>query len=391
MGDEIVEVTERGYFSRIIESIKGVLVGLVLFLASFVLLFWNEGRAVQTAKSLDEGSASVVSVPAETVTAANEGKLVHLSGNVTTTESLIDDDFGISVQALRLTRAVEMYQWEQKKEEETRKKLGGGEEKVTKFTYTKVWARRALKSSEFKEPAGHSNPSELPYKAVDRVAQGATTGAFRVPPTVLEKLSKFEALPATEGQLVKLTGSVRARAKVRDSMLYVANDPSVPEVGDFRVSFQIVKPLMVSLVAKQVGNSFASYQAKAGDEILLVEPGAVASATMFKSAQDANASLTWILRLVGWLVMSIGLTMMLKPIAVVADFIPAVGSFVGFGAFLFSIVLASALSLMTIAVAWIAVRPVLGIGILLAAVGAVAATVFIGVKAKNARKPALLR
>jgi hypothetical protein len=391
MGDEIVEVTERGYFSRIIESIKGVLFGLVLFLGSFALLFWNEGRAVQTAKSLDEGSASVVSVPAETVAAANEGKLVHLSGNVTTTESLIDDDFGVQVHALRLTRTVEMYQWEQKKEEETRKKLGGGEEKVTKFIYTKVWARRALKSSEFKEPSGHTNPSDMPYAAVDRVAQGATMGAFRVPPTVLEKLSKFEALAATEGQLAKLTGSVRARAKVRDSMLYVASDPSAPEVGDFRVSFQVVKPLMVSLVAKQVGNAFASYQAKAGDEILLVEPGAVAAATMFKSAEEANASLTWILRLVGWLLMSIGLTMMLKPIAVVADFIPAIGSFVGFGAFLFSIVLSSALSLMTIAIAWIAVRPLLGVGVLLAAAFALAATVFIGVKAKNARKPALLR
>ncbi len=391
MVDQIVEVTERGYFSRIIESIKGVLVGLVLFIGSFVLLFWNEGRSVQTAKTLDEGASIVKSVPAHQIDPSNEGKLVHLSGNASTTESLVDEDFGLSVNALRLTRSVEMYQWEQKKEEETRKKLGGGEEKVTKFTYTKVWARRAIDSSDFKEPAGHTNPADMPHKAADRVAQGATMDAFRVPRAVIEKLAKFEALPATEAQLAKLTGSVRSRAKVRDSMLYVATDPVTPEVGDFRVSFQLVKPQAISVIAKQVGNSLAPYQAQAGEEILLVEHGAVDAAVMFKSAKDANATLTWVLRLVGWLAMSMGLTLMLKPIAVVADFIPMVGSFVGFGAFLFSVVLASALSLVTIAVAWIAVRPLLGIAVLVCAAGALAATIAVGVRARRARKPALLR
>ncbi len=391
MADQIIEVTERGYFGRIIESIKGVVFGLVLFLCSFVLLFWNEGRSVQTAKTLDEGAAIVKSVPVQAVDATNEGKLVHVSGNATTTESLIDEDFGLEVQALRLTRSVEMYQWVQKEESETRKKVGGSEEKVTKFTYTKAWVGSLNDSSKFKEQAGHKNPANMPYKALDRVAQGATMSAFRVPPVVLEKVAKFDALPATEAQLTKLTGDVRARAKVRDSVLYVASEPASPEVGDYRVSFQVVKPQVVSLIARQVGNSFDAYRAQAGDEIMLVEQGTVEAAVMFRAAKDANASLTWILRLVGWLAMAIGLTLMLKPIAVVADFIPMIGSFVGFGAFLFSIVLASALSLVTIAIAWIAVRPILGVAILVGAAGALAATVAVAVKARQARKPALLR
>jgi len=51
--DQVTEVTREGWFSRIVGSLKSVLVGLVLFLASFPLLWWNEGRAVQTARSLD--------------------------------------------------------------------------------------------------------------------------------------------------------------------------------------------------------------------------------------------------------------------------------------------------------------------------------------------------
>ena len=55
MVDEFTEVTTKGWLERIGESIKGVVAGLVLFLGAFPLLWWNEGRSVQTYKSLQEG------------------------------------------------------------------------------------------------------------------------------------------------------------------------------------------------------------------------------------------------------------------------------------------------------------------------------------------------
>jgi len=47
------------WFSRIGESIKGLLFGGVLFLGSFPLIWWNEGRAVQTYESLQEGRGAL--------------------------------------------------------------------------------------------------------------------------------------------------------------------------------------------------------------------------------------------------------------------------------------------------------------------------------------------
>jgi len=58
MSDSYTETTQKSWASRIGESIKGVLIGLVLIVGSVIGLFWNEGRAVQTAKSLAEGLAS---------------------------------------------------------------------------------------------------------------------------------------------------------------------------------------------------------------------------------------------------------------------------------------------------------------------------------------------
>src|SRR5947209_9808464 len=109
MSDKYVETTTRGFGGRIFDSIKGVVAGVVLFLLSFPLLWWNEGRAVQTADSLSEGESNVVSVSADRVDPANESRLVHVSGTATTTESLSDPVFAVSLPALRLVRDVEMY------------------------------------------------------------------------------------------------------------------------------------------------------------------------------------------------------------------------------------------------------------------------------------------
>src|SRR3990172_9066084 len=107
------EISRKSWGSRLQESIKSVLFGIVLFVAAFPVLFWNEGRAVRRAKSLEEGASVVITVPADSVDTANERKLVHMTGETTTTETLSDPDFGISASVIKLERRVQMYQWEE--------------------------------------------------------------------------------------------------------------------------------------------------------------------------------------------------------------------------------------------------------------------------------------
>ena len=45
--DTFNEITSESWLSRIGGAIKGVVIGLVLFIAAFPFLFWNEGRAVK--------------------------------------------------------------------------------------------------------------------------------------------------------------------------------------------------------------------------------------------------------------------------------------------------------------------------------------------------------
>jgi len=103
---------------------------------------------------------------------------------------------------------------------------------------------------------------------------------------------------------------------------------------------------------------------------------------MFKSEEVKNSHLTWILRGVGFVVMWIGLGMLLSPFKVLSDVVGIVGDIVGAGIALITGVIAVALSSGTIAIAWIAYRPIVGIGML--AVTAAAIVLFFVLRSRGA-------
>jgi hypothetical protein len=138
------------------------------------------------------------------------------------------------------------------------------------------------------------------------------------------------------------------------------------------VRFEVTLPQTVTVVAAQRGTSFATYQAKAGSGILLLQEGPVSAAGMFEAAQTANTIKTWLLRGAGFLLMFFGLLLVVRPISVAGSVVPLLGSVLGAGTGLLSFLAAMALSLTTIGIAWIAYRPLLAVGLLVAATAAVA-------------------
>ena len=334
MPDDFTEITSQSWFGRIGISIVGILVGIVLLPVSVFLLFWNEGRAVTTAKSLKEGAASVVSVQAGSLLTANERKLVHLSGEVLAGEKVRDPIFGLSAEALRLARIVEMYQWKEKKSSETRKKFGGGEETVTRYSYEKTWADKPIDSSAFKQhdvEVEHVNPAAMPLPAAVEVCRKATLGAFSIPAQIIAKMSGGEPLMPAAENLANLPPALKSMAKLGGGGFYLGNDPAAPRIGDARVTFKVLKPATFSILAQQTADTLAPFPTKAGREIERVESGAMSADLMFQHAESENRFLTWILRGVGFFLMFLGGSMLLKPLSVVADFIPFLGNIVGVG------------------------------------------------------------
>ncbi|MBV9239088.1 MAG: TMEM43 family protein [Xanthobacteraceae bacterium] len=362
-GDTFSQVTSTSWIARLGRSILGVLIGIVLIIGAIVLLFWDEGRAVTTARSLAEGNHAVVEAGSASIDPSNDGKLVYVSGELDARAPLTDQEFGVPANALRLLRKVEMYEWKEESKTETRNKLGGGEEEVKTYTYHRVWSDRYEDSNRFKQPDGHQNPP-MRYHGHVVVAHDASLGAFHPGEQVLRLLPADERFPLAPGLTARLSARVGSPVTVVDGDIYFAADPGNPSVGDLRVSYSIAPNGPASLIGRQTGSDLTAYQTKAGDQLLMAVAGVKSAAEMFKAAEDENRVLTWVLRLVGAAVMFFGFVLILSPLVVVADVVPFVGSILEAGAALVALVLTIALGSAIIALAWLWYRPLLAIGAL---------------------------
>lgn len=383
--DSFQEVSYNSWFSRLGSSIGGVIGGLLLFVVSFPMLFLNEGCAVRTAQSLAEGEKAVVSVPADRVDPANEGKLVHVSGETVPQKEISDTQFGVAVNGISLQRYVEIYQWKEEKQEKREKQVGGGEKVITTYSYKEDWVRDPIDSSKFKDQTGHRNQGTLPVQSQTWNAE-VKLGAFELTPKQVNSIGGAQSLPVTSEMQSKLSDDLRNQWQVQDSKFYKSYDPGSgggPRIGDVRVSYKWVRPGPVSVVARQFKNTFEPYHAKAGDAVDLLQIGSVSAEQMFAAAQSANTTRTWIIRLVGFVMMGIGICMVFQPIVVFADFLPFLGNLVGLGVGVFAFGTAFVLSLITIALGWIVYRPLLGASLLVLAIGSLVGLIYLGRKKKQ--------
>ncbi len=429
--------TTQSWGSRVGDSFKGILVGLALIVVSIGALFWNEGRTIKRTKALAEGAKNVVEANIDSVDPTLEGKLVHLSGEASTDEILIDPYFNVSLNAIKLARKVEIYQWEENEQTHTERGSGGQEITTTTYTYQKIWSENLIDSSSFKE-SGHQNPTDVPVKSDSFVAKNVAFGAYNLSETLIEmtgpdqglSLSSMEspekqAVEATTTPELEVKSSVGAdSADANDDdqapgeldylnattnegyeQQFESNSPlkneynlngfllrgdgfykgtpDAPQIGDMRVSYAYVpSPTTISVISQQNGNSFVPYQAKTGS-VELLDFGTVSAEKMFEKAQKANMLIAWLIRLGGFALMYIGFGAVFKPLSVLADIIPFAGKIVGFGAGVVAFCFALCISLLTIAVGWLSYRPLIAIPLIILAIGAVAYPFIKGAK-KNA-------
>jgi len=364
------ETVSTSWFSRLGNSFKNILIGLVLVIGMAILLFWNEGRAVKTEQGLKEGLAVVVSVTPDKKNPMNEGKLIHFSGMTNAPGTLIDEEFGLSKKALKMKRIVEVYQWAEETKSKTIDKLGGGTETTTTYSYVKKWSNAIIDSTRFKEADLHQNPSSKLLADKEWFAQDVTVGAYPISEELLSSLSGYQPLSLSQEVLNTQETSMSAELQiVGDIIYYKTKDTSVPEIGNTRISYEAITPQEISVVYKQEGKSLVPYQTKNGSMIGMIQLGTSSAEQMFKNAQESNKVMTWIIRVVGILLMFVGFQLLLGVLPVIGSVIPFVGKIVGAGVGVVSFLLTIILASIVIAVAWIFYRPIIGIMLLLIAGG----------------------
>eukprot|EP00760_Papus_ankaliazontas_P038375 PhM_4_TR9105/c0_g1_i1/m.88344 len=164
--NNIVEVRHRNVVQRFCGSTCTAVLGAIVFLLSFPVLFTNESWAVTAAKELSFISEHTHSLVPHSVDSSSNliGKIVYLNCDAIPTESALRDAPHPKLHmrvpnALKLHRHVEMYQWVEHRHSRSKKDVvGGGETTVTEYTYSQEWRSRHENSDHFKDSRYRRNP-----------------------------------------------------------------------------------------------------------------------------------------------------------------------------------------------------------------------------------------
>jgi len=375
LNNSITETTTTGWLSRIGSSLVGVLIGMILLPCAIFLLSWNEGRAVTAATGLKRGLSSIVEVSADTVNPQNNSKLVYLNGTVSGATPAADPWNKLSATGLvRLQRKVEMYQWLEKETETKTNNVGGSQTTQKTYTYSLDWAETPTNSAQFKVPAGHQNPA-MPLKSQTFDANPVKIGAFTLEKSLVQDLTNFEA--------VETLTQAPAGYRVQGNMLYKGANPDQPALGDVRVTYRAIAAQTYSIAAQQNNSTLTTYHDTKNDyKIALIEPSVVTAQKLFADQASTEKMITWACRIGGFLLLLLGFVLIMGPLTMLVAFLPFLESLVGVGTFLVALGLAIPITLVTITVAWLASRPLIGGGLLIAAAAAVWAIRNVAVKKK---------
>jgi hypothetical protein len=405
MSDQIEQVSEQGFGSNIMESIKGVAVGALLFFASFWVLWMNEGRV-----DLSEVAKKSVAVKADSVDKGADGKFVSVTGDLKVDGKIEDPELLQPGEYVSLDRQVEMWAWTEKKSRDEKKKVGGSKEVKTTYTYEKEWTDKPWPPSKFEYAKGHENPS-LPIQGQTFSAKKAMIGAYSFNPGEAS-LPSGEQLKLTDDMLKggkdeaaadkpagdkadgekadadkgdgdkakdagdkkdddsgdDSKGKKKKKGKKRSGRKVARNKPTAgekqatsdvaekkaatiasrkpstyarsgetylfrgtgtldsPEIGDVRIGFKALKPgVQVTLFGTAKDGEVQTY-ASAKDDVKLFRVLKGSREEAIQTLATEHKTTTWILRIIGFLMMWFGLMMFFGPINAVLDVIPFLGS-----------------------------------------------------------------
>ncbi|XP_010879266.2 transmembrane protein 43 [Esox lucius] len=369
--DQHTRTTSRskpGFLDRLSETAGGTVVGVVLFVLSFYVLFTNEGRALRTASSLEEGLSQVVSLhPHSRPQENNNNRLVHLTAPLRTLQPLHDPNYRVAVQAVKLKRQVEMYQWVEYSE--SRDYEEGGETKTeTTYNYNTEWKAELINSRNFDKEIGHINPSAMAVESVTVVAPDVQVGPFFLSKGIVDQIENFQTLS------LKGIPDPEPFLTVDEDYFYHTPNPRRPEVGDVRVSFSYAglsgegtypgPAQKVSVVAMQRDDTLKPFRTKSGDILEIIYLEELSAEEVFERELNYNSMRTWALRAGGWLLMFLGISLMTRILHTLVDWVPVLRELVSAGLKLFALCVSSSLSLLTIASGWIFYRPLVAIGLI---------------------------
>ena len=182
----------------------------------------------------------------------------------------------------------------------------------------------------------------------------------------------LDSLQAVNDSIVKSMANAENKKDLQyvhqaSNVLYFGRVPGSPEVGDVRVTFEIVVPAKVTVMAVVDGDTFKPYKAKNGKRFQTLVMGKKSGDEIIDAEKEANNMILWALRILGVMLVIAGLKGIFGFLETILKVVPFIANIFGWGVGVVCTVIGVVWSLIVIALAWLFYRPLLGIGLLVLA------------------------
>ncbi|GAA5506690.1 TMEM43 family protein [Novipirellula caenicola] len=291
----------------------------LLLLGAILSLHKSEKSLVQTAGGLDQAAAAVIEINAAEPHPKHDGKLVYVTGRLKTSAPIRDETFALEVNAVRLERHVEMFQWrevEKRRNSLSNDRSIGRRRKV--YRYEKIWSKQRIDSSTFRH-SGHDNPTTMPFANHSVQADVVQLGGFRLSDSLTDQIPPSDPL---DFQLADLPPEI-----ARDAFIHHDAPNQSPrlywsagrgrakrdaQIGDARVYFTMRPCSTVSVISQQRGDSLVPFRTAKGTQIELLSVGTVTPDAMIQQVRGTTTRSAWGGRLIVTTIMMVSLYLLLR-------------------------------------------------------------------------------
>jgi len=332
-----VNVTRRGFGSRVLDSFVAALIGFLLIPGAFVMFFINEG-------SVDLSKAAAGAALYDGANAS--GSLVYTVGDLTADDVLTDKANVLTgKKRLSLTAVAETFVWV----ETTYTSEDSNGDTRTEYTYNKEWTAYPADSSHFQynhDDSGETviNPDvdvlkSVLNKYVTVKYSSASVNGLVIAASDVAKLGLRDSNVALNAETVSAAyaanignGNVSfsANSGYTDKVYWGYG----PELGDVRVTFYEVDGVQTGLVIGSLENGSIKAYTATRKTTFGTRTASLIRYLATESLDEAVSILKteyktqlWLFRIIGTILVYIGFLLLLQPLTTLLGFIPFVGRF----------------------------------------------------------------
>ncbi|HBC87699.1 MAG TPA: hypothetical protein DCZ94_12140 [Lentisphaeria bacterium] len=359
MPDTYTEIRYKTHGQRLGSSIAGAIICFIFLILFFHLFIYIEHDAKLKQEGLGEIGRTLRTISGEVVEPASHGKVVLLGGSVKAGEKLKDPALFLELDAPKVERNVEMYQWYEKTDKTETVLPGGGSIEKKTYTYDKKWSSELIRSSSFHKQE-YVNPQSMLFEHAKFIVPEARLEKFMISETHIDSIS---SKPLPLGNIpLPLKAQFPGRISLtKNGEIFIGKDQESPAIGDHRISYTGAVSDIYTVVGRQDGDRIMPYVC--GDGATTLSPmrcGKYASGEMIQLEKTDLKSRTWGWRLSLAFFYLVLIFFIVEPIAVLADIVPPAGSFTRLSNLMLSLFLAAGLFALSIGVGRFFYAPVMG-------------------------------